>query len=778
MRRGLHAAMLGLCSMILGSIATATFGQGAISVPGAAALGVPNSNKVVVDGERRLHLVDTEGGVVEYRTSDNGNAWSAPVPLSTGLGSCHDPAIALDNAATIFAPWIIGGWAAATFICGVSPANATMYYTYKPKGGTWSTPVALWAFPIESVAIVMRGTKVHLAWSDGSSVYYASFPVTLPPAVLDFTNSETIAALILCGGITLRTGVSIAVAPGVEVMVSYMELIDKRDALACGSSNVTSGVIVQRRLGGGNWMVVYGDTVSHSYASGVVVPTERSNSSLAASDSGEFFVGYSDDYCVSWNPTDGCTSLTVRTRVARLTPTAGNPGFYNTTSTQLEGTLSTVHVASRNHPGVNARVSWARKTSGCLGWSCGEVQRRDIDWHGTQSPTLSAPVVLDASGSDPQSLFFSRGPGGCGEPACDLGTLWVDPDFGASPAVVGYHECLVAREPIVYYTFDDPLDPGHDDSGHLHEGTVYQPNNVVPGWLGSAIYFDGTNAIREFDTPPTPDLDLTGAMTGIAWIRPKGRHTSDDVPPDCIQGTIFDKGGNYWLQVQQDNSGLLLQNEPSGNLYFFTQQPVPLNAWSRVAFSRGANPTLMSTFFFYQDGASVPFTGTGALGMPAANGELFSMGNFSGSPDLCEFHGLIDEVRIYDIACDPVTMAKDFRVDTTRRPIFIEVNPSEVDIEGGTSFIEDAGTITYDVVMGDLGTLRSTGDFSVATTACLASHSPAGPIPFTTDPALGAGFWFLARPVGDDGPYTYNSPDPGLARSRDYQIEASPAACP
>ncbi len=85
----------------------------------------------------------------------------------------------------------------------------------------------------------------------------------------------------------------------------------------------------------------------------------------------------------------------------------------------------------------------------------------------------------------------------------------------------------------------------------------------------------------------------------------------------------------------------------------------------------------------------------------------------------------------------------------------------------------------YDVVAGDLATLRATGgDFAAATSSCLANNQTGTTLPHTAAPVAGGGFWFLVR--GRAGPVklsldTFTSSQIG---SRDAEVAASAAACP
>lgn len=95
------------------------------------------------------------------------------------------------------------------------------------------------------------------------------------------------------------------------------------------------------------------------------------------------------------------------------------------------------------------------------------------------------------------------------------------------------------------------------------------------------------------------------------------------------------------------------------------------------------------------------------------------------------------------------------------------------------SWMAVPGAVAYDIVRGDLGTLRGTsGDFAQATSACLADDHPSTTFDYSADPAVpGEGFWILIRPVGSSAAGSYDD-GPALIASRDPGIEASSSACP
>lgn len=94
-------------------------------------------------------------------------------------------------------------------------------------------------------------------------------------------------------------------------------------------------------------------------------------------------------------------------------------------------------------------------------------------------------------------------------------------------------------------------------------------------------------------------------------------------------------------------------------------------------------------------------------------------------------------------------------------------------------WLASLGATSYDVVRGDLLTLRATGgNFSLATTECLANNLAGTQLPSSAEPAAGGGYWFLVRGVGSGGPMTWDEPGSTQAGSRDAEISAAAATCP
>lgn len=202
---------------------------------------------------------------------------------------------------------------------------------------------------------------------------------------------------------------------------------------------------------------------------------------------------------------------------------------------------------------------------------------------------------------------------------------------------------------VVHYRFDEPSSLGLDSSANGLDGEIGAVGGAR-GSCGAALRFLPNNNIHEFDVPDHPLLDMVGAMTGSAWIRPWGPQSTDN-NPGCTQGTIFSKGANYWFQVEQNNNGLLFQHDGgSPGASAGISATIPVGEWTHVAFVRSSGADNVK---FYVNGV---LTGAPA-GYPltpvaSANGAPLMVGNYgSGSdPGACEFNGDIDEIRLYSRA--------------------------------------------------------------------------------------------------------------------------------
>lgn len=269
-------------------------------------------------------------------------------------------------------------------------------------------------------------------------------------------------------------------------------------------------------------------------------------------------------------------------------------------------------------------------------------------WSGDDSSWVNVPHT---SGSGPNGIMGAEDV----DSPCDTSSCFT----------VTYH---ITRLPpscdddlVVHFTFDDPpsaKERWKDFSGYAHRlsGWVATLDNGVQsvdgGCWGESLHFvagpyDLYGNFDEESTTDAPNLFIPEAMTGMAWIKPAGPEDSD--PTDCVQGTIFSKGGTNWFQIGHDNESLLLQNNVIGGMVAqmqFPQGPLTPGTWHHVAFARDQAENGNVTF--YLDGQPI---GSQTLNDPVPNSaEGLSIGNWGFPPasnTKCEFNGSIDEVQIY-----------------------------------------------------------------------------------------------------------------------------------
>jgi hypothetical protein len=191
-----------------------------------------------------------------------------------------------------------------------------------------------------------------------------------------------------------------------------------------------------------------------------------------------------------------------------------------------------------------------------------------------------------------------------------------------------------------------------DASGNGNTGTIANAVWTTAGKYGNALHFNGTNAWVSVND--ASNLDLQIGMTLEAWVNPSS------IPPNgcspsgtCSWMDVIHKDSDrYYIeassnQAQVPEAGGIFQ---SGKHVVFGPSVLPLNTWTHLAL------TYDSTMIrFYINGllvASSPETSP----ITTSTNPLFiggdqTMGQF--------FDGLIDEVRIYNLALTQAQIQAD-----------------------------------------------------------------------------------------------------------------------
>jgi hypothetical protein len=120
--------------------------------------------------------------------------------------------------------------------------------------------------------------------------------------------------------------------------------------------------------------------------------------------------------------------------------------------------------------------------------------------------------------------------------------------------------------------------------------------------------------------------------------------------------------------------------------------------------------------------------------------------------------------------CDPAPAAP-----TGSPGLTIDKSGTDAELSWGVV----AGATGYDIVSGDLGSLRSSGgSFTTATSACLSNNGATTSLTDSSTPAAGQGVWFLVRGENCGGKGTYDSGRAMQVGLRDAEIASSGDDCP
>jgi glucose/arabinose dehydrogenase len=167
-----------------------------------------------------------------------------------------------------------------------------------------------------------------------------------------------------------------------------------------------------------------------------------------------------------------------------------------------------------------------------------------------------------------------------------------------------------------------------DASGNGNTGTISGATWTTSGKYGKALSFNGSGAVVTVNDAPS--LDLTTGMTLMAWVYPT-------TTSGGWRDVIYKYNDVYYLDTL---SGTLAVGGPSGTTVYGTGA-LPVNTWSHVAATYDG-----ATMRLYVNGVQVASQSqTGNLST-SANQLQIGGDSFYGQ----YFQGIIDEVRIYNIA--------------------------------------------------------------------------------------------------------------------------------
>jgi hypothetical protein len=227
-------------------------------------------------------------------------------------------------------------------------------------------------------------------------------------------------------------------------------------------------------------------------------------------------------------------------------------------------------------------------------------------------------------------------------------------------------------EPVIglvgYWDFNEGTgNVVYDNSECNNNGTIYGAT-WTDGICGSALEFSGSSS-SYIDCGTHYSLNTINAMTISVWIKPNTLRTYQDI---IFRSTSSPYKG-YTLEVCQNPSmaKMLIQGMTRASADY----EIPIGNWTHIAVSRKAG----GTYNIYINGLN--YSSWSHTTSPHYAITDFIIGGSAGTGGWQgrDFDGVIDEVRIYNIALDAYEIEDLFLYPCNQPPIAVAGGPYEVD---------------------------------------------------------------------------------------------------
>ena len=233
-----------------------------------------------------------------------------------------------------------------------------------------------------------------------------------------------------------------------------------------------------------------------------------------------------------------------------------------------------------------------------------------------------------------------------------LGTAWASPVDEHTMALFTFEKDNLVLEGGKLTKVKDLSGNGNDGlvntQGGKEAGNPGPPESVE-GKFGDALYFDGTNHLELVDSET---LSLTEQITMEAWINPEVAVVSGDAM------SVMTKDRCYYMQVRDSKIGNYFYNvNPPG--YHSSKSALKIGDWTHIAVAYDGK--IIRFYINGKEDATVDATGSIAqtddsLGI-AAEVRIPSRG----APNQRYYQGIIDEVRVSNIARTPDEIKTSFQ---------------------------------------------------------------------------------------------------------------------
>ncbi|WP_182914454.1 Ig-like domain-containing protein [Paenibacillus sp. 1011MAR3C5] len=210
-----------------------------------------------------------------------------------------------------------------------------------------------------------------------------------------------------------------------------------------------------------------------------------------------------------------------------------------------------------------------------------------------------------------------------------------------------------------WYKLDGPLSQKGKIVAEDSSGKGHHSFSAIGDWLpgggvdGGAFSFNGSTSIIQLNTANDTFLrNEFSEFTAAMWFKPADLNTRQ---------VLFERGGNGAGLAVQINEGKLeaavVNNKPEVNRVILSTELTGTAEWHHVAVSFGN-----STFKLFLDGqlakeTGTPFDKVSAAANEGALGARFAVDAFEGAATGGYFKGVIDDVRLYKAAVEPIVGA-------------------------------------------------------------------------------------------------------------------------
>ncbi len=194
-------------------------------------------------------------------------------------------------------------------------------------------------------------------------------------------------------------------------------------------------------------------------------------------------------------------------------------------------------------------------------------------------------------------------------------------------------------EMVAWWTFDETEgNQAKDSSGHDFHGTLVGAPQRVFGRVGGALFFDGTDDHVDCGSPSA--FDIAGSITIAAWVRVRAF--------DGPWAPIITKGDSAWRFQRYIDSDSLEFNVANyiwaPNLFALGRSRINDGHWHHVAGTYDGEKINL-----YLDGVLETSRPASPLDEMGRNDSPVYIGSHAEQKER-RWHGVIDEVRIYDYA--------------------------------------------------------------------------------------------------------------------------------